>query len=183
MKVMKKISHEEIQASKPSEEEVKKMKRNPIYVVLDNIRSLHNVGAIFRTSDAVLVEKIYLCGITGHPPRKQITKTALGAEELVPWEYREDASAVLRELKADGVQVVAVELAEGAEHYAKFDYQSPVCLVFGHEVEGVSEAVMKEIDHAVYLPMLGRANSLNVATCYGIMVYEVLKSLDLGYNG
>ncbi|MFC1616344.1 RNA methyltransferase [Patescibacteria group bacterium] len=174
---MKKLTHEEILEIKPSIKEVRGKKRNPIFVVLDNVRSLFNVGAIFRTSDAVLIEKIYLCGITGYPPRNEISKTALGAEELVPWEYKEDSIEVIKELKKKGVKIVAVELAEGAKLYTEFDYDFPICLVFGHEVEGVSEELMEFVDEAIYLPMFGRANSLNVATCYGIIVYEILKYL------
>lgn len=174
---MRKLTFEEIQASKPSIEEVKKKERTPVYVVLDNIRSLYNVGAIFRTSDAVMIEKLFLCGITGTPPRKEISKTALGAEELVPWEQFDEAADAILELKKQGVKVIAVELAEGAKLYNEVKYEGPVCLVFGHEVYGISDEVMELCDEAVYLPMLGRANSLNVATCYGIMVYEVLKYL------
>lgn len=171
---MKKLSHEEIQKSKPSIEEVKKKKRKNIYVVLDNIRSLYNVGAIFRTSDAVLVKKIYLCGITGCPPRKEISKTALGAEEVVPFEYKENAIEALKELKKKKVKIVAVELAHGAVQYNLAKYDFPVCFVFGHEVFGIMDELMELVDMTVYIPMLGRANSLNVATAYGIIVYDAL---------
>ena len=174
---MRKLTHEEILQIKPSIEEVKKKKRNPIYVILDNIRSLHNVGAIFRTSDAVLVEKIYLCGITGCPPRNEIAKTALGAEEVVPWEYREEALEAIKELRERGVKIVAVELAEGSVLYDSAEYDFPVCFIFGHEVHGIADEVMEYVDMSVYLPMLGRANSLNVATCYGIIVYDALRKL------
>jgi tRNA G18 (ribose-2'-O)-methylase SpoU len=175
---MKKLSHEEIKGIKPSVEEVKIKDRNPIYVVLDNVRSLHNVGSFFRTSDAAMIEKLYLCGITGHPPRKEIKKTALGADEIVPWEYFEDAVDIIEELKNSGVKIVAVELAHGSVQYDKADYDFPVCIVFGHEVEGISDEVMELVDQSVYVPMLGRANSLNVSVCYGIVVYEVLKKLN-----
>jgi len=175
---MKKLSHEEIKGIKPSVEEVKIKSRNPIYVVLDNVRSLHNVGSFFRTSDAVMIEKLYLCGITGHPPRKEIKKTALGADEIVPWEYVEDAVDIIEELKGKGVKIVAVELAHSSVQYDKADYEFPVCIVFGHEVEGVSDEVMELVDASVHVPMLGRANSLNVSVCYGIVVYEVLKKLN-----
>ncbi len=172
---MKKISHDDIQAAKPTVEEVKKKKKIPVCVVIDNVRSLFNVGAFFRTSDAVLLEKIFLCGITGHPPRKEISKTALGAEEIVEWEHRDEAVEVISELKDKGYQIVAVELAENSKNYFEMEYDFPVCLVFGHEVYGVSDEVMEMVDAAVEVPMLGRANSLNVATCYGIIVYDVLR--------
>lgn len=179
---MKKLSHEEICLSKPSIKEVRKKRRNDIYIVLDNIRSLYNVGSIFRTSDAVLVKKIFLCGITGCPPRKEISKTALGAEELVPFEYKESAIEAVKSLKKKGVQIVAVELALGAKEFYAAEYKVPVCFVFGHEVNGISDELMKFVDMAVKVPMLGRANSLNVATCYGIIVYDALVKLQSKTN-
>jgi len=171
------LSHQEIKEAKLSVEEVKSMERSPIYVLLDNVRSLFNVGSIFRTSDAVMAKKIYLCGITGAPPRKEISKTALGAEEIVPWEQDDEAIQVIRRLKSDGVQIVAVELAKDSVDYSEAKYDFPVCFVLGHEVEGVSDEVMELVDMTVHLPMLGRANSLNVATCYGIIAYDALKKL------
>jgi tRNA G18 (ribose-2'-O)-methylase SpoU len=174
---MRKRSHEEIQSQKPSVDEVKNKNRSPIYVVLDNIRSLYNVGAIFRTADAILVEKIYLCGITGAPPRSQISKTALGAEEIVPWEYQENSIEVVRELKSKGVKIVAVELAHDSVPLHQMQLDFPVCFIFGHEVEGISEDLMAEVDMSIELPMLGRANSLNVSVCFGIVMYEALKQL------
>lgn len=171
---MKKLSHKEILKSKPSVDEVKKKKRNSIYVILDNVRSLYNVGAIFRTSDAVLIKKLYLCGITGCPPRKEISKTALGAEELVPFEHRDDVVELIKELKKKKIQIVAVELALNAELYYECEYDFPVCFVVGHEVNGINDEVMKHVDKSVKIPMLGRANSLNVATAYGIIAYDAL---------
>lgn len=172
---MKKLSHDEILKRKPSIDEVKKKKKNEIYALLDNIRSLHNVGAIFRTSDAVLLKKLYLCGITGHPPRNEISKTALGAEEVVEWEYHEDASDLLKDLKKKGITIVAVEIANDSVNYDEAKYDFPVCFVFGHEVYGISDEVMELVDMTVEIPMLGRANSLNIATSYGIIVYNALK--------
>lgn len=174
---MKKLTHEDILKIKPSPDEVKNKKRSPVYVLLENIRSLHNVGAIFRTADAVLIEKIFLTGITGQPPRNEISKTALGAEELVPWEYHDDSVEVARKLRKSGVKIVAVELAHDAVDYTEADYPFPVCFIFGHEVEGVTDRLMEEVDMAVKVPMLGRANSLNVATCFGIIVYDALSKL------
>lgn len=155
-----------------------KKKRNPVYALLDNVRSLYNVGAIFRTSDAILLEKLYLCGITGYPPRKEISKTALGAEEVVSWEYADEAVEVLRKLKREGVLIVGVEVDDGAVPYDEADYEFPVCFVFGHEVEGISDEVLELCDLVVEVPMLGRGTSLNVATCYGVIMYEVLKKLS-----
>ena len=175
---MKKLSHDEILEKKPSIEEVKKKKKNEIYALLDNVRSLHNVGAIFRTSDAVCLKKLFLCGITGHPPRKEISKTALGAEEIVEWEYNEDTVEVIKELKEKGIKIIAVELAHESEIFYEAKYDFPVCFIFGHEVLGISDEVMELVDMTVEIPMLGRANSLNISTCNGIIVYDALKKLS-----
>ena len=169
-----KISHEEIQASKPSTEEVQGMARMPLTVVLDNIRSIYNVGAMFRTCDALLAEKMFLCGITGHPPRKDIDKVALGAVETVPWEYEPSVVETLVKLKANGVKICALELTKQSLHYRKADYQFPMALVVGNEVTGISEEAIPYVDFAIDIPMLGRANSLNVATAFGIAAYEIL---------
>ena len=174
---MKKLSHEEILAVKPSVETVKKGQRNDIYALLENVRSLHNVGAVFRTSDGVMLKKLFLCGITGCPPRKEISKTALGAEEIVPWEKSDDAASVVKKLKKRGIKVIAVELAHGSIEYDQADYDFPVCFIFGHEVLGISDELMEHVDMSVKLPLLGRANSLNIATCYGIIVYDALRKL------
>ncbi len=175
---MKKLSHQEIQKLKPTVPEAKIRKRNPVFAVLDNVRSLYNVGAVFRTSDAVLLQKVFLTGITGFPPRNEIAKTALGAEEIVPFEYRDEAVSVIKELKERGIKIIAVELAHGSVQYDKAEYDFPVCFVFGHEVEGISDEVMEMVDMSVCVPMLGRANSLNVAVCYGIIMYDVLRKLS-----
>lgn len=175
---MKKLSHKEILKTKPSVVEVKKKKRSLIYAILDNVRSLYNVGAIFRTSDGILLKKLFLTGITGCPPRKEIGKTALGAEEVVPWEYHEDSVELVKKLKKSGVEIVASELAHGAFDYSKVKYNFPVCFILGHEVNGISDELMKFVDKSVYVPMLGRANSLNVAVCYGIIVYDALKKFQ-----
>lgn len=150
------------------------MKRTPFYVVLDNVRSIYNVGAMFRTCDAVLAEKIFLCGITGHPPRKDIDKVALGAVEVVPWEYCPSVGETLIKLKENGVKICALELTKQSFHYRKASYEFPVALVVGNEVDGLSEEAMPYIDFAIDMPMLGRANSLNVATAFGIAAYEIL---------
>lgn len=169
-----KLSHDEIQAGKPSVDEVKELKRTPFFVVLDNIRSLYNVGAIFRTSDAVLAEELILCGITGYPPRKEIDKVALGAVEVVPWKYSQNTVDSVLKLKENGVKICALELTEQSVDFKKIEFPFPIAIVLGNEVEGISEEVMPLVDMAVSIPMLGRANSLNVATAYGIVAYELL---------
>lgn len=177
--MIRKLTHEEIQASKPSPEQVLTSKRTPVYVVLDNIRSLYNVGAMFRTCDAILAEKMILCGITGCPPRKEIAKVALGAEELVPWEYSESVTDAVTRLKEQGIKICALELTDPVNYFKVATYEFPVALIVGNEVDGISDEVMPLVDMAVTIPMLGRANSLNVATALGITVYELLHKYKL----
>lgn len=178
--MIRKLSHEEIQNGKPTEEQVCSFERTPVFIVLDNIRSLYNVGAMFRTCEAILAEKMFLCGITGRPPRKEIEKVALGAEKLVPWEYNESVYDVVSRLKNNGVKICALELTEPSFYFKKAPYDFPIALVAGNEVEGISEEIMPLVDMAVSIPMLGRANSLNVATALGIAAYELLHQYKYG---
>jgi tRNA G18 (ribose-2'-O)-methylase SpoU len=170
---LKKLTHQEILLSKPTVEETKKFARIPVVLVLDNLRSLYNIGSIFRTADALLIEKIYLCGICGHPPNHQIEKVALGAEETVPFEYWPDVNACLQKLKEDGLTIVALELTHQSKHYKLAEYQFPMALVAGNEVEGIGEEAIKLCDQAIDIPMKGRANSLNVATAMAVAGYEI----------
>jgi tRNA G18 (ribose-2'-O)-methylase SpoU len=151
----------------------------PVSVLLDNIRSLYNVGSIFRTSDAAGIEKIYLCGITGSPPRAEIHKAALGAETVVPWEHEEDALRVIKNLKASGYRIVVLEHTDSGNDYSTAEYQFPLCLVIGHEITGVSDAIVAEADAAIEIPMAGMKQSLNVAVAYGIAVFEIIRHHEL----
>ncbi len=144
-------------------------------VLLDNVRSLYNVGSIFRTSDAAGVEKIYLCGITGKPPRAEIHKAALGAEKSVPWEYFENPAGIVQQLKRDGFKIVVLEHTDQPRLYHEVNYEFPICLVVGHEITGVSDEVVALADLAIEIPMFGIKQSLNVAVAYGIAVYEIIK--------
>ncbi len=155
--------------------QVSKSPKNEIYVILDNIKSMENVGAIFRTCDAVRVKKIYLCGITATPPRNKIFKVSMGAVEWVDWEYAESAKMIVKKLKDEGVRVVALEQTDQSIDYKKAKYKRPIAIVLGHEGKGVSKEVLEECDLSVELPMLGRANSINVATSAGVILYEVLE--------
>ena len=155
--------------------EIKEKLRNPFYVVLENVRSMYNVGSAFRTSDACLVSKLYLAGYTACPPRKEITKTALGAEEFVPWEAAKDIKSIKNIKNVKCMQVVAVEQTEKSVPYTEFKFEFPVCLIFGNEILGVSKETLKQCDAVVHIPMLGAKESLNVATAYGIVLYEVLR--------
>jgi len=149
--------------------------RLPVSVLLDDVRSMYNVGAFFRTMDAAGLEKLYLCGITSHPPKRAITKTALGAEEKVPWEHSWDAAGVVRGLRERGYQIAAIETSVHAVDLFDWRPAFPVCLVFGHEVEGIRPAVAELCDTHVRIPMLGAKHSLNVATAGGVAIYELLR--------
>jgi 23S rRNA (guanosine2251-2'-O)-methyltransferase len=147
----------------------------PVSILLDNVRSLYNVGAFFRTADAAGCEKLYLCGITGRPPMPAITKTALGAEETVPWEHRPGSLAPIVELRNQGYELAAVETSDRAVDLFDWQPNFPVCLLFGHESAGLPLAALALCDTHVRIPMLGRKHSLNVATAGGIVIYELLR--------
>jgi len=147
----------------------------PVSVLLDNVRSLYNVGSFFRTADAVSLEKLYLCGITGKPPKKAITKTALGAEDTVPWEHSWDALAVAQSLHARDVQLAAIETSVHSVDLFDWQPRFPVCIVFGHEVDGIRPELLSLCDTHIRIPMLGAKHSLNVATSGGVVLYELLR--------
>ena len=147
----------------------------PVSVLLDNVRSLYNVGAFFRTADAVACEKLYLCGITGYPPQPALTKTALGAEDTVPWEHHPIAISVAAGLHAKGYELAAVETSPRAVDLFDWQPNFPVCLLFGHETAGLPAGALALCDTHVRIPMLGRKHSLNVATAGGIVMYELLR--------
>ena len=146
-----------------------------IYVLLNNIRSLHNVGSIFRTSDGARVKKIFLCGQTGYPPREEITKTALGAEECVPWEYYIDPIDCIKKLKKRGIRIVALEQTKKSIDCTKFKPKYPLCMVVGHEIDGVQDKILSLCDAVIEIPMYGKKRSLNVSVAFGIAVYELVK--------
>jgi 23S rRNA (guanosine2251-2'-O)-methyltransferase len=147
----------------------------PVYVLLDNVRSMYNVGSFFRTSDAVRLERLVLGGITAYPPKNQISKTALGAEETVPWEHHWDPVGRLRELHEAGCEIAAIETSVHAVDLFDWQPRFPVCLVFGHETDGIRPEMMSLCDTHVRIPMLGRKHSLNVATAGGVLLYELLR--------
>lgn len=169
---MRKLSHQELLHRQAS---AKDQQRIPLTVVLNNIRSLYNVGSIFRTADGAGIEKIWICGITGHPPNSQISKTALGAEETVPWEYREDVYSVITDLKRDGYEIVMLEQMEGSVDHADFHPAGKVGLVIGNEITGVSKDIVHQCDTAIEIEMAGLKNSLNVSVAFGIIAYQMRK--------
>lgn len=144
-----------------------------IRLLAHNVRSLWNVGSFFRTCDAFAVERIFLTGYTGHPPRKEITKTALGAEQTVPWEHFDDPLAVVTALRSDGWSIVALELTEDAIALEDFMPPEKVCLVVGHELSGVPQEIIAVADSVVKIPMLGTKESLNVAVAAGIALHHL----------
>ncbi len=155
------------------------LRRLPVSVVLDDVRSLYNVGAFFRTADAVGLERLHLTGVTGHPPHRQLAKTALGAEEVVPWTHHASAVELADELRASGRQLAAIETESRAEDLYDWHPIFPVCVLFGHEVDGLSRVVVDRCDVRIRIPMLGVKHSLNVATAGGVVLYELLRKYKM----
>ncbi|MDZ7362750.1 MAG: RNA methyltransferase [candidate division KSB1 bacterium] len=145
--------------------------------VLDNVRSLHNVGSIFRTADAAGVQKLYLCGMTGTPPRQEIRKAALGAEETVAWEYFKQTAEALEKLKNDGYALIALENTPASVDYRRATYRFPLALVVGHEFHGIAPEILTRCNAVISLPMRGMKSSLNVAVAFGIAAYEIANRL------
>jgi len=155
--------------------DVDSVPRRPIHVVLNNIRSAHNVGSIFRTADAALAEKVYTCGITAHPPSHKLKKTSLGSGRFVPWEHFGTALDAVQQLQARGVQVCALEATDRSEGLFDVAFPKPVAVVFGNEVDGVSRDVLAAADRVIAIPMGGFKNSLNVAVAAGVVIYEIAR--------
>jgi len=158
--------------------EIQDAPRNEIYFVLDNIKSMFNVGAIFRTADAIRAKKIFLCGITATPPRRKIFKVSMGTVDHVDWEYFAKTEEIIIRLKQQGVQIVALEQTNNSINYKTAKYKKPVAIILGHEKNGISDKVLKQSNIIVEIPMFGRANSLNVATSAGIISYEILNRIS-----
>lgn len=164
----------QIQEQKPSPKVFAKLPRTPIYIVLDNIRSAHNVGAIFRTADSVRAAKVYICGLTPKPPHPHIKKTALRAYEFVPWQACASTLKAITSLQAKEVKVYAIEQTSQSQLYTDKIIDFPAAFVFGHELGGVAAEVLNQVDEVLQLPMLGMAVSLNVATAVGVVSYWAL---------
>jgi len=145
------------------------------YVVCDNIRSLENIGSIFRTADAIGVTKIFLCGISGRPPHQKISKTALGAEKTVPWEYHKQTWRLVGKLQREGRWIIALEQHSNSIDIKKFKPKFPMALVIGNEVKGVSKKALAESDTIIHLPMKGKKESLNVSVAFGVAGYYIME--------
>jgi 23S rRNA (guanosine2251-2'-O)-methyltransferase len=177
IKLVHKLKLEEL--NRLDVETFKSVEKIPLVVVLDNIRSMHNVGATFRTADAFLIKKIILCGITPQPPHREIHKAALGATESVDWSYENDINVTIHYLKAQGFEIVGIEQTTGSRMITDFtiDPAKKYAVILGNEVEGISDEALPNIDSFVEIPQLGTKHSLNVSVCGGIVMWEFAKAL------
>lgn len=166
-----------ITTTDPKVEKIPPGVRNPIHVVLDNIRSAYNVGSAFRTADAVCAQKIYLCGISAYPPHTKIEKTALGSTESVPWQYYGTTREAVLELKAQNIPVCLIELTTKSVSFWDYHFPQPVGLVFGNELYGIEDEVFPLADAFISIPMYGKKMTLNVSTTLGIILFEAVRSI------
>lgn len=185
---MKKLTHDEIAKNRSTIDSLHKVKKLPVYVILNSIRSAYNVGSIFRTSDGAMIEKLYLCGYTPHPAlpgtltgNKEILKTALGATESVKWKYVKDPKEVILKLRSEGIKICALELTDSSQPYYNLKNASfPLALLVGNEIGGVSQELLDLCDFSIEIPQFGIKQSLNVAVAYGITIFELRKIYDTG---
>lgn len=175
---MRKLANSELE--RKSIEDFKQAEKTPIIIILDDIRSLHNIGSVFRTADAFLIEKIYLCGITATPPNKEIHKTALGATDTVAWEYAKNVLEVIDTLQKENISVLAIEQVENSISLQEFEPKSgqKYALVFGNEVKGVSQEAIKKCEGTIEIPQLGTKHSLNISVSAGIVVWDLFQKLN-----
>ncbi len=175
---MIKLGASELRTSKPREGEIRKIKKNPIYIILDNVLDTYNVGAIFRLADAVAAEKIILCGQTETPPHTRIKKASINTSEWVSWEYAETAVSAINNLQLtiNNLQTVAIEQDKRSVPYDKVDYKFPIALVVGNETTGVSKEVLEMSDQTVEIPLFGVNKSLNVMVSLGIVLYKAIEN-------
>lgn len=176
---MRKLKNEEL--GRVDIDTFRSLQKHPIAIVLDNVRSMHNVGSAFRTADAFLVEKIYLCGITAQPPHREINKTAIGATESVDWEYEKKTMKVIERLKNKGYKIITIEHADKSVYLHEFQPENSekYALVFGNEVFGVEDEVVKNADTVVEIPQFGTKHSLNISVSVGVVVWDCLSKMNL----
>jgi 23S rRNA (guanosine2251-2'-O)-methyltransferase len=173
---MRKLTHSEISARRVPAKDVETAERIPVVVMIDNVRSIYNVGSIFRSSDGAMIEKLILAGYSPHPPRKEIDKTALGSTTSVPWEHTKQPADILAKLKNEGFKICCLELTDKSiPYYSVKKADFPICLVVGNEIAGISKEIIELSDLALEIPMYGIKQSLNVAVAYGIAVFELAK--------
>jgi len=173
---MRKLSMDEL--NRKSVDEFKRSKKIPVIVVMDNIRSMHNIGSVFRTADAFLLEAIYLCGYTAQPPHRDINKTALGATETVVWKHFTTTVDAVKELQTNGYKVYAIEQVENSISLEKFNIRADekTAVVFGNEVEGVQQEVIAMCEGCIEIPQLGMKHSLNISVAAGIVLWEIVRN-------
>lgn len=177
---MRKLSHDEISKNRSTLETLHKVEKLPVYVLLNSIRSSYNVGSIFRTSDGAMITKLYICGYTPHPPKKDVLKTALGSQESVDWEYVKNPVKVIERLKSEGVKICALEQTDKSiPHYTLTNESFPLCLIMGNEITGVGQELIDLCDFSIEIPQYGIKQSLNVAVAYGVAVFELRRIFDL----
>jgi len=177
-KIMRKLKNKELDRLNP--DEFKSAKKTPLIVILDNIRSLNNIGSVFRTSDAFLIEKIYLCGITAQPPHKDIHKTALGSTDTVEWEYYEDTLALVEKLKKENIKIASIEQAKNSNELQGFkpDKNKKLAVIFGNEVKGVQQEVVSASDYCIEIPQYGTKHSLNISVSCGVVLWDLFTKID-----
>ncbi len=175
---MRKTKNSEL--GRKSIEEFKKTKKTPIIIVLDNIRSLNNIGSVFRTADAFLIEGIHLCGITATPPHKDIQKTALGATESVSWEYFEKTSDSINLLKKNNYSIIGIEQADESIYMDQYypEKEEKLAIIFGHEVKGIDTKIMNMIGTCIEIPQFGTKHSINISVCAGIVIWDIFSKLS-----
>ena len=176
---MRKLKNEEL--GRLTIEEFKQVEKTPIAIILDNVRSLNNIGSAFRTANGFCIEKVYLCGITATPPNKDIHKTALGATESVEWDYKKNTPEAIEELKNKGYKIISVEQAKGSTDLQNFKTKAieKYALVFGHEVKGVAQNVVDASDYCIEIPQFGTKHSFNISVSIGIVLWELFKQIKL----
>ena len=175
---MRKLKNSEL--DRLNVDEFKSAEKTPLIIILDNIRSLNNIGSVFRTSDAFLIQKIYLCGITATPPHNDIRKTALGSTESVDWEYAENTLDIVNQLQTEGVKVISIEQAEDATMLHDFqpEVQQTYAVIFGNEVKGVSQEVVNASDIVIEIPQFGTKHSLNISVSCGVVVWDLFSKIN-----
>lgn len=174
--VLKKLIHSEILKLRLSNEQALSAERHPVSLIVHNVRSLYNVGSIFRTCDSALISELVLCGFTPHPPRKEIEKTALGAVDSVPWHYEKDIFKAINSFKERNIRVVALEITDKQRTYDSLQLEDyPLCIVVGNEITGLDDPILNACDDAIEIPMYGVKHSLNVSVATGIAVFESIR--------
>jgi tRNA G18 (ribose-2'-O)-methylase SpoU len=173
------LNKDSLRENKLCRDDFKQIGRSNIYIVLDSLKCAHNIGAILRLSDALLIKKVFICGDTIIPPNKKIKSGSIGAEKWVDWEYHKDAAEVVRCLKKQDVTIISAEITDDSIEYTEYAPESPVCLILGREYDGVSQELLELSDYNLHLPILGMCNSINVSTAASVLMYYLYDKLTV----